>query len=73
MLISTAFAVLLIVVVAAFYLLPKRQHCPGCGAKRNPESPLCTECGWIHDEPEVPGDNEADEEDEMVDDPRLEP
>ena len=66
MVISTVFAVLLLVVVAVYYLVPKRQCCPGCGADRDPEAPLCTACGWIHDDPEVPDDGDEEGEEEMV-------
>jgi rubredoxin len=70
MLLSTAFAALLLLVVVVYYLVPRRRSCPGCGAKRDPESPLCTECGWIHDDPEDPAeDGEDDAEQDVVAEP----
>ena len=70
MLLSTVFAALLLLVVAVYYLVPRRRRCPGCGAKRDPGSPLCTECGWIHDDPEDPTEvGEDDAEQDVVAEP----
>ena len=70
MLLSTVFAALLLLVVAVYYLVPRRRRCPGCGAKRDPGSPLCTECGWIHDDPEDPTEvGEDDAEQDVVPEP----
>jgi len=68
MLLSTAFAALLLLVVAVFYLVPQRRRCPGCGTRRDPGSPLCTECGWIHDDPKDPG-ADGESEPDMVAEP----
>jgi hypothetical protein len=46
---SWIFGVLLLVVVAVYYLVPKPARCAGCGARRDLEAPLCSDCGWIHD------------------------
>ena len=54
---SLIFAVLIIVVVILRFLRPRGERCPECGAARDPESPLCSECGWIY---EVPGEEDSD-------------
>ena len=68
MLLSAGFAALLLVVVALFYLAPRRQLCPGCGATRAGDEPLCASCGWIWDSADEDGDDEDDEgEAEVID------
>lgn len=66
MLVSWVFAVALIAVVLAYYFLPRRQLCPGCGVVREPESPLCSACGWIHEDPEDGLGDDDEEEDPLV-------
>jgi uncharacterized OB-fold protein len=39
------------------FLRPRGERCPECGAARDPESPLCRECGWMY---EVPGEEDSD-------------
>lgn len=73
MLLSWIFAAILIVVVLVYYFLPKRQVCAGCGVAREAESPLCSACGWIHEEPDLPDDDPDEDplelEDALADDP----
>ncbi len=73
MLVSGLFGVLLIAVVLVFYFRPKRQFCPGCGAPREPEAPLCSACGWIHEDPDDPAEDDTDDpaelEAELIDEP----
>ena len=74
MLLSWIFAAILIVVVLVYYFLPRRPRCPGCGAVREAESPLCSACGWIHEDPDLPDDEDDDEdplelEDTLADEP----
>ena len=57
MTISLLFAAALIVVLIAKYALPKRERCPQCFTRRDPDHPLCRDCGWIYD---VPGDDDDD-------------
>jgi len=54
---SAGFALFLVVVVGVWYFLPRRERCPQCHALRDPESPLCRECGWIWD---ASGDEDDD-------------
>lgn len=64
MLVSAAFAALLILVVIAYYLVPRKARCPECGSHRE-EGPLCTSCGWIFEDDE---DDDGDgEEPEVID------
>ncbi len=63
MLLSTGFAALLVIVVLLYYLLPRQRVCPGCGAPVVDGTPLCSDCGWIHDDPDDDPDNEDDAED----------
>lgn len=72
MLLSSLFAALLLVVVLVYYLMPRTPHCPGCGARIDPETPLCGECGWIHDDALEYGDAEDDVAEESPED-LLEP
>ena len=55
MLVSAGFALFLLAVVALWLLKPRRERCPQCHAARDPDSPLCRECGWIY---EPPGDED---------------
>ncbi len=57
MLLGAGFALFLLVVVGLWYLAPRRERCPQCHAGRDPDSPLCRECGWIH---ETPGGEDDD-------------
>ncbi len=57
MLVSAAFAALLILVVIAYYLVPRKARCPECGSHRE-EGPLCPSCGWIFEDDE---DDDGDE------------
>lgn len=59
MLVSAAFAALLILVVIAWYLVPRKARCPECGTHRE-EGPLCPSCGWIFEDDED-GDEDGDE------------
>ena len=52
MLLSTGFAALLLAVVLLYYLLPRQCVCPGCGARVEQDTPLCSSCGWLYDDPE---------------------
>lgn len=63
MLVSAAFAALLILVVIAYYLVPRKARCPECGSPRE-EGPLCPSCGWIFDDDE---DDEDGGEPEVID------
>lgn len=54
---SLLFAILIIVVVILKYLRLGGERCPQCNAGRDPESPLCRDCGWIY---EVPGEEDSD-------------
>lgn len=54
---SLIFAVLIVVVVILRFLRRGGERCPECSAARDPESPLCRECGWIY---EVPGEEDSD-------------
>jgi hypothetical protein len=54
---SLFFAALIIIVVLLKYLPLGSARCPQCHAKRDPDHPLCRECGWIY---EVPGDEDDD-------------
>lgn len=58
MLLSAGFAVLLLVAVAVFYLVPRRERCPECGLARQAEAPLCPGCGWVYGG----GDRESDDD-----------
>ena len=44
-------------VVILRFLRRGGERCPECSAARDPESPLCRECGWIY---EVPGEEDSD-------------
>ena len=57
MLWSAGFALFLLLVVGVWYFIPRRERCPQCYAVRDPDSPLCRECGWIY---ETPGDDDCD-------------
>lgn len=63
MILTIAFALLLLAVVGVYYLAPKRQLCGGCGAPRQGTAPLCSACGWIYDPVD---DDEDDGEPEAV-------
>ncbi len=63
MLVSAAFAALLILVVIAYYLVPRKARCPECGSNRE-EGPLCPSCGWIFEDDE---DDEDGDEPEVID------
>jgi hypothetical protein len=65
-LVSAVFAVLLVVVVAVFYLAPRRERCPECGVLRG-DAPLCSGCGWVYDGPEDDQEEEG-QEPEVIDD-----
>ena len=56
------FAILIVAVVVLKYLNIGGNRCPQCSAARDPEMPLCGECGWIFDSGE-----EDDEEDDLED------
>ena len=61
MLVSAAFAALLILVVIAYYLVPRKARCPECGSHRE-EGPLCPSCGWIfEDDDDDDGDGDEPE------------
>lgn len=63
---SLVFAVLLLAVVAIYYLVPRAERCPGCGARRD-DSPLCAACGWVFET--VPEEDDDDDygEPEVID------
>ncbi|MFH1569881.1 MAG: hypothetical protein ABIL09_17950 [Gemmatimonadota bacterium] len=63
MLWSGGFALFLLLVVALKYWGPRRERCPQCHAVREPDVPLCRECGWIY---ETPGDDDDYGEPESV-------
>ena len=67
MLWPAGFAVLLLLVVAAKYLWPQRERCPQCMTPRDPESPLCAECGWIYESPDESDDDYGEPEEELSD------
>ena len=54
---SLIFACVIIVTVILKYAIPRRERCPQCTTVRDPEHPLCAECGWIY---EVPGEEDDD-------------
>jgi hypothetical protein len=60
---STLFALLLITVVLLKYFWRPLPKCPQCDTKRDTETPLCAECGWIF---EVPGDDDDQEDRDTV-------
>jgi len=55
------FAILIIAVVVLKYLNISGNRCPQCSTARDPEMPLCGECGWIFES------GEEEEEEEMED------
>ena len=60
-----AFGCFLLLVVALRYLVPRRERCPQCQAVRDPEYPLCRECGWIYESPFDDGDyGDVDDDDD---------
>ena len=63
---SLIFAGFIILVVVLKYLWPAGERCPQCYTPRDPEQPLCLECGWIY---ETPGDDseygELEDEEEL--------
>jgi hypothetical protein len=54
---SLLFAAALILVLIVKYCVPKKERCPQCFTPRDPDHPLCAECGWIYD---VPGEEDDD-------------
>lgn len=64
MVLSLAFALLLVAVVGLYYFVPRRVLCGGCGSPRDGSSPLCRKCGWIFDAEEEEDDDDGDDEGE---------
>ena len=54
------FAGFLLVVVVARYL-PRKERCPECSSVRDPEHPLCPDCGWIYESDDEISTDEDDD------------
>ena len=54
---SLIFAIFILAIVILKYMRLGGERCPQCNSTRDPESPLCRECGWIY---EVPGEEDSD-------------
>ena len=61
---ETAFACLLLVVIALRYLKPFAARCPECNERReDAEAPLCPHCGWVYEAEGEDDDYVGSEED----------